>query len=764
VSIATGTQLAQYEILEPLGAGGMGEVYRARDLRLARDVAVKVLPSHLAADPEMRARFEREARAIAALSHPGIMGIYELARVGDLSFAVVELLEGETLRKRLASGALPWRDAAARGAAIAEAVAAAHAKGIVHRDIKPENIVLTHDGRVKVLDFGLARSHAGRTQGTTLGSLTSPGLIMGTVGYIAPEQIRGEEASEASDIFAIGCVVHEMVTGRMAFGRATAAETMAAILNAEPPPVSESGVHAPPELEMVIRHCLAKGPHERFSSAQDLASALRALTRESGAVTVVSPTPARTRRPAGKSVAVLPFENLTGDADAEYLCDGVTESIINCLSQLPKLRVVPRGTVFRYKGRADDLASVGLALNVRSIVTGRVARRAGRLSIQAELVDVVSDAQLWGDQYLREDADLASLQQEIAFQISEGLRLRLTAEERRRLKKSPTENSEAYQHYLRGRHYWNQWTPESFRRAAECFEQAIKVDPGYALAWAGLSDAYGTMGYYGVLPTQAAMAKARPAAQRALELDDRLAEAHVTMAFTRLFADWSWEGAEREFREAIRLNPRHAVAHAFYGLFSVAAGETGEGIARALRGRDLDPLSALTNINVGWSYMFAHRYDLAIEALRQTLELDPGFVQAQGTLAGAHMFAGDYERAAQLFARYRNMWGGPLPGAETLPEALARGGVAAFLDRHLELMQAAGGESVYPAIAIAAVQILAGRVEEALSRLERIVDERSGQSVFLFVEPAFDRLRGEPRFQALLARLAGLRSAKAQDD
>ena len=764
MSIAAGTQLAQYEILEPLGAGGMGEVYRARDLRLARDVAVKVLPAHLAADPEMRARFEREARAVAALSHPGIMGIYELARVGDLSFAVVELLEGETLRRRLASGPLPWREAAGRGAAIADALAAAHAKGIVHRDVKPENIVLTVDGRLKVLDFGLARTQAAPTQGATLGGLTSPGLIMGTIGYIAPEQIRGEDATAASDIFAIGCVIHEMVTGRMAFLRATAAETMAAILNAEPPPLSESGGHAPPEMERVIRHCLAKRPADRFGSAHDVAAALRALTADSGAVSVVSPTPMRTRRPAGKSVAVLPFENRTGDADAEYLCDGVSESIINCLSQLPKLRVVPRATVFRYKGRQDDLASVGLALNVRTIVTGRVARRGGRLSIQAELVDVVSDAQLWGDQYLRDDADVASLQQEIAFQISEGLRLRLTAEERTRLKRSPTENSEAYQHYLRGRHHWNQWTPDSFRRAAECFEQAIRVDPGFALAWAGLSDAWGTMGYYGLLPTQAAMAKARPAALKALELDDRLAEAHVTMAFVREFADWSWEGAEREFREAIRLDPRHATAHAFYGLFSVAAGETEEGIARALRARDLDPLSAIANINVGWSYMFAHRYDLAIEALRQTMELDPGFVQAQATLAGAYMFAGDYERAARMLAEHRHMWGGPLPGAAVLPEVLARGGVSAFLDTQLELMEAAGGDSVYPQIAVAAVQTLAGRVEEALSRLERIVDERNGQSVFLFVEPALDRLRGEPRFQALLGRLAGLRSSKAKDD
>jgi serine/threonine protein kinase/Tfp pilus assembly protein PilF len=760
--LAVGTRLAQYEIVEPLGAGGMGEVYRARDLRLERDVAVKVLPQRLADDPAMRERFEREMRAVAALTHPGIMAVFELAKVGDLSFAVVELLEGQTLRRRLGQGPLPWKEAATIGADLAEALAAAHAKGIVHRDVKPENIVLTRDGRTKLLDFGLARSEPTIDETrTTLGSLTSPGLLVGTVGYIAPEQIRGEAAAPASDIFALGCVLYEMVTGRMPFSRNTTAEVMAAVLNAEPAPVSESGVHAPPELQRVVAHCLAKRAGDRFRSARDVASALRALTLDSSAVTVVAPTPMRTRRPATKSVAVMPFENLTGDADADYLCDGLTESVINCLSQLPKLRVVPRSTVFRYKGRLDDLASVGLALNVRTIVTGRVARRGGSLNIQAELIDVVADGQLWGDQYLRQTSDLASLQQEIAFQISEGLRLRLTHEEKKRLTKAAAVDSEAYQQYLRGRHHWNRWTPESFRRAAECFERAIEIDPSYALAWSGLSDAYGTMGYYGVMPTQLAMAKARPAALKALELDDKLAEAHVTMAFTHIFADWRWAPAEKEFRTAIRLDPRHSLAHGFYGLFSVAAGDVDAGIALALRGRDLDPLSPIINVTVAWAMLFARRFEAAIEALEHTLELEPEFKQAQATLCGVLMYAGQHERAARMLAEHCYMWARPLPGAEVLPEVLARGGVPAFLDKQLELMEAAGGDGAFPAIALASIHALAGHTGESLTRLERMVDERNGQSVFLFVEPALDRLRSEPRFQALLARLAGLRATHA---
>jgi TolB-like protein len=513
-------------------------------------------------------------------------------------------------------------------------------------------------------------------------------------------------------------------------------------------------------MQRIILHCLAKRPADRFRTARDMATALRAIVADSGAVSVISPTPTRTKRPAGKSVAVLPFENLTGDPDADPLCDGLAESVINCLSQLPKVRVVPRATVFRFKGRADDLVSVGLALNVRTIVTGRVARRGGRLNIQAELVDVVSDAQLWGDQYLREGGDLASLQQEISFQISEGLRLRLTPEEKKRLAKASTANDEAYQQYLRGRYYWNKFTPEGFTRAVSCFERAIETDSTYALAWSGLGDAYGTMGYYGIIPTQQAMSKAREAALRALELDADLCEAHVTMALTHVFADWNWAEAEQEFRTAIRLNPRHAPAHVFYGLFSVAAGETDEGIARATRGRELDPLSAVANIGVAWACMFAHQYQRSIDALRQTLELEPSFRQAQGALCAAHMFAGQYEHAARLLAEHGHIWGVPLPGTAILPEVLAREGVQAFLRTHLELVEAAGGDTVFPAIALVIANAMAGNAEEALTRLERIVDERNGQSVFLFVEPALDSIRHEPRFKALLSRLSGLRSSK----
>jgi eukaryotic-like serine/threonine-protein kinase len=755
LTLNAGTRLAQYEIVAPLGSGGMGEVYRAHDARLERDVAIKVLPQHLALDPDVKARFEREARAVAALSHPGILAIHELAKVGDLSFAVMELLEGETLRQRLAERPMPWREAVALGTELADAVSAAHARGIVHRDLKPENIFLTREPRLKVLDFGLARSADAAAGASSTYLVTSPGVLLGTIGYIAPEQIAGAEADAASDIFAIGCVLYEMLSGRMAFGRTTAAETMSAIMHAEPPPLDNPGGDAPPELELIVRHCLAKRPDARFPSARDLTVALRALEADSAA-RIVS-TPLRTKRAAAKSVAVLPFDNLTGDPDADYLSDGLTESIINCLSQLPKLRVVPRGTVFRYKGRADDATTVGLALNVRSLVSGRIVRRGATLNIQVELIDVATESQLWGDQYQREAGDVASVQQEIAFQVSEGLRVRLSGAERKRLKAKPTENNEAYQHYLRGRYYWNKWTPEGFARGIECFEKAIETDPNYALAWAGLGDAYATVGYYGTVPTAVAMPKARFAALKALELDHRLPEAHVTMAFAHVFHDWDWAAAEREFKLAIALNPRLATAHAFYGLFSAGAGDAEAGVARAVRGRDLDPLNMVTNIALVWSHYLARQYDKVIETARRALELDPTFTQIHTALGAAYDQMGDYRHAAKMLAEQCTCWGSPLPGAEVLPGILERDGSTAYFRKQIELMRATG-DAQRPPMAVIIAYIRVGEFDEAIARIERLVDERTGHAVFAHTEPSFDPVRSHPRFQAILQRLAGLRS------
>jgi serine/threonine protein kinase len=480
--LTIGSRLGPYEILAPLGRGGMGEVYRARDVRLGREVAVKVLPEHVATDPDRKARFEQEARAVAVLAHPNILVLHDFGAEAGVTFAVTELLEGETLRQRLGGGALPWRKAVEIGVALADGMAAAHAKGVIHRDLKPENIFLTADGRVKILDFGLARvapplaetpAAETVTYHEPLGQ-TDPGTVMGTVGYMSPEQVRGLTVDARTDLFALGCVLYEMVAGRRAFAAQTGADTLAAILHHDPPELEESGKTVPPEAEQVIRHCLEKNPEQRFQSARDLAFALRALLSGSDVAAPqrdTAPQPLEPRRRPRKvrarksvdSLAVLP---LTGaDSGTEYLSDGITDSLIQTLSQLPGLRVMARSTVFRYKGKDVDAQEVGRALGVRAVLTGQLVQRGQRLTIQTELVDVQDGSRLWGERYDREMADILAVEKAMAQEIAEKLRLRLTGEQRKQIGRPVTQSTEAYQCYLKGRYYWNKRTEDGLKKS-----------------------------------------------------------------------------------------------------------------------------------------------------------------------------------------------------------------------------------------------------------------------------------------------------------
>ena len=563
--LTAGLRLAQYEIIAPLGSGGMGEVYRARDTRLDREVAIKVMAEHIAADPQMRSRFESEARSIASLSHPNILSIYELAFFEGVPVAVMELLEGETLRSRLKKGAIGWRDAVRIGCALADGLSAAHARGVVHRDLKPENVFLTADEGVKILDFGLALQRLQLSEGATeAGTLarTAQGVVIGTFGYMSPEQVLGERVDGRSDIFAAGCVIYEMLSGRRLFDGATPQEIIASLMHDSLPVLSSFDPLAPQELRAIVSRCVDRNRDRRFASAQDLSLALRSMLSGSAALTGTGRRP----RPRGKSLAVLPFLNPAGDSQIEYIADGITESIINSLSQLAGLRVIPRSVAFRYKGLQADPATVGLALNARTILTGRVVRHDDELNIQAELVDTTTESQLWGEQFRQKSSDLLTVQEEIAWQISEALRLKLTGEQKKKLRTRATVHPEAYQEYLRGRYHWNNFSPDSLRRAREHFERAIELDAAYALAYAGLGDAFGAMAYYGFIHPAEGFPRAGAAARRALELDRSVAEAHVTLGIERLFWGWDWQAAERELLTAIKLNPNLALAHSVYGL------------------------------------------------------------------------------------------------------------------------------------------------------------------------------------------------------
>lgn len=759
--LARGTRIAQYEVMDRIGTGGMGEVYRAHDSRLGRDVALKVLPDHLAEDVEMRARFEHEARAVASLSHPNIMAIHELVATVDRPVAVVELLEGESLRTVVTRGPVAWREATQLTARVADGLAAAHEKGIVHRDVKPENIFVCSDGRPKLLDFGLARSESLLSPSVSAATFaaTEPGRVLGTIGYMAPEQVRGEQVGPGTDIFALGCTLAELLTGDKPFSRGTPAESLAALLHDLPPQLVASGRDIPPRLADIVTHCLEKEPDARFTSARDLAAALRTLLTDSSTGGAVVPR----RRTRTRSLAVLPFAGGESDPGAEYLADGITESIINSLSQLPKLRVVPRSTVFAYKGRDVNPRSIGLALNVDVLVTGRVVQQGSQVSIQAELVDVAQETQLWGDRYRYPVSELLSLQEQIAWQISEALRMRLTGRERKRLHKRPTGNSEAYQEYLRGRHAWSQWTVEGFRRALAHFDAAIAKDPKYARAYAGLGDTYGAMGYYGFLPPEIAMTRAQAAAHKALDLEPHLAEAHATMGITRMFYYWDWIGAEQALARAIESDPRFSNAHMLQGLLYSILGRHDAAVAAARRGQDLDPLSMLMQMGVGWALYFARRFTAALDTFRGVTMVDPAFPEALSMIAGVQERMGELERAADALGQTSRFFGmRSMEGvSDRLKAGLAAAGPRGYWHARRDLLQDAqqqiqdgSTERAYvPAYAYAIVEAQLGDFDRAFGHLEEMLAHRSTHAVFLQVDPSFDPLRGDPRFDNVLKRM-----------
>jgi serine/threonine protein kinase len=744
MTLAAGSRLAQYEIVSAVGSGGMGVVYRARDTRLGRDVALKVMAPHIASDPSMRSRFETEARAVASLTHPGILSIYELAVADGIPFAVMELLEGRNLRERIAAGPLPWREAVEVGASIAEGLAAAHAKGVVHRDLKPENVFLTLDGHVKILDFGLAlqRLDMPGSEGPTAAH-TAAGVVLGTFGYMSPEQVTGERVDGRTDVFALGCLLYEMLTGRQLFTGVTPQELIAKLLHDSAPDLSSFDPLAPQELKAIVARTVERDPARRFDSAMSVAAALRALLSGSA---IRLP---RVSRPRGKSLAVLPFVN-AADPRLDYLTDGLAESIINSLSQLETLRVVPRSVVFRYKGIQVDPAAVGAALNVKTILTGRVTQRGDVLNIQAELVDTTTESQLWGEQFRHNVGDLMTVQEEIAWQISEALRLKLTSAQKKKLRKRATVNPGAYQAYLRGRHHWNSWSPEGFRRALEEFQQATDLDPLYALAYAGLGDTYGAMAYYGYLDPRQGFARARAAAERALALDADLPDAHVTLALGEMFAAWNWLAAGRELQRAIALNPKHAVAHAVNALYLTTCGRFDESLTEARIARDLDPISVFTNIGVAWSHHFAGRYREAIHEALRIRDLVPGLEEAGNVLIGGYEMVGRFEDAARLIGEQR-CWGMRLDGAALL-DAYHRGGADEYWRTRLAQMSATGpSASVHFGFAICHLQL--GQIEAALDHLEKMVDAHVGGAVFIGVDPTIRQLRGNPRYDALLRRV-----------
>jgi eukaryotic-like serine/threonine-protein kinase len=794
MGLTAGTRLGAYQILAPLGAGGMGEVYRATDTRLGREVAVKVVSGHLMNDPNALARLEREARTVAALSHPNIVALYDFGRENGIVFAVMELLEGEPLERYLATEHLSWRRALEIAVSVADGLASAHGKGLVHRDLKPANIFITRDELVKLLDFGLAKQDPFRstlqTGSPTAAAETEPGAILGTVGYMSPEQVRGERADHRTDIFSLGCVLYEMLTRRRPFGGDTPAETLAAILRDQPCEFAAADRHIPPRVDAVVRRCLEKNPDRRFQSARDLAFALREIlndsqTAPSSAGTATSKT--RVRRgpvlvtasllivfaavvwfdararsllvPDGggriRSLAVLPLTNLSADPGQEYFADAMTEELTTRLAKLGNWRVTSRTSVMGYRGTRKRVPEIARELAVDAILEGSVIRDGSRVKITAQLIDGRTDRHLWADTYERELESVLAIENDVARAVAREVDVKLTPDGNAGLA-AATRNvlPAAFDAYVRGRHAWDKRGESDLHEAIRFFQESIDADPTYAPAYAGMADCYAQLGYGSYISPEDAFPRARAAARKALELDPTLAEAHASLGYALMYYDWNFSGAEAEYKRAIELNPNYAVAHQWYAyLLTAIERPLSDADGEIATAKSLDPLSVPINIDRAYILHYYGRNEEALRSIRIALEMNPKYAPGYFWLGRIYTSEGQYGDAETALRKI-----GPLrtwtPAMAVQGYLYAKSGrpqearkVLAEFDELLRQGRYASG------YAIAVIYAGLGDRERVFSYLDAAYQERSHWLVWLKRDPRWNDVRSDARFQNLVRKI-----------
>jgi eukaryotic-like serine/threonine-protein kinase len=799
------TRLDHYEIRALLGKGGMGEVYLAEDIRLHRKVALKILPVDVAANQDRMRRFEQEAQAAAALNHPNIAHIYEIGTNENTHFIVLEHIDGDTLRDKIHRDKAPLQELLKYLIQVGEGLTKAHASGIIHRDLKPDNVMITRDDYVKILDFGLAKlvepqrpegpgnAAPGEAETTVMAQHSLAGSVMGTAGYMSPEQAQGKvnEIDQRSDIFSFGCILFEAVTRQKPFVDESVVKSLHKVVHEPAPPIKDLNPSAPSGLQRVVGRCLAKDREERYQTIKEVVLDLKALLHEiegAGTAEVPVTTPAANakyvaaqirRNPlsalaallvltaaagyfaysryagesgAGtiRSIAVLPFVNVSGNPNTEYLSDGITDGLISKLSQLPNLKVMSRNSVFHYKDKETNASAVGRELDVQAVLTGRLVQRGEAVAITVELMNASDNSHIWGAQYDRGPSNLMTLPGDISQAVTDGLRLKLSGEEKQQLAKRHTNNPEAYQAYLKGVHHAASFMPGGFEKAISYFDRAIVIEPNYAQAHAGLAHAYAELPFTDVSP-QAVMLKARSAAKRALELDETLAEAHRSLSTINLNYDWDWPAAERENRRAIELNPGDALNHQHYGWYLGLMGRFDESLTVVQHAESLDPLSSNINFAIGMNYYWSGQYDRAIEECGKATELNPsigGLIRL--CLGEAYL---KQRKFPEAIAEIQKAGEFGVMQAATLGYAYAVSGNRPEAAKVLDQLQALGTQRYVPPFAIAMIYAGLGDKDQALVWLEKAYTERSVWLPWLKVDPKFDSLRSDSRFADLVRRV-----------